>query len=162
MGAPLNKNPYARQTRQYKQAQVETATQEEILLLLYDGAIRFLVQANKALEKNDVEAFHNNLLKTQDIVMEFMTSLDMEVGGEVAKNLFALYEYLHYRLVQANIKKDATMVDEVLAHLRDLRKTWDEAIRIAAREKTADRCGADPSNDITDTRDGDNARTFSA
>ena len=71
-------------------------------------------------------------------------------GGEAAKNLMDLYEYLHYRLVQANIKKDAAMVEEVLGHLRELRKTWDEAIRIAKREKSTN----DEPNPETETPQG--------
>ncbi len=104
---------YARQARQYKQQQIETASPEEILIMLYEGAIRFLVIAKKSLDQKDIETFHNNLLRAQHIIIEFMTSLDMELGGEMATNLYNLYEYLHYRLVQANIQKDVVMIDEV-------------------------------------------------
>lgn len=132
-------NPYQQQAKQqaqqYKKQQIETATQEEILILLYDGAIRFLVVAKKAYEKKDIETFHRNIMKSQEIILEFMVSLDIEVGGEVAKNLLSLYEYLHYRLVQANIHKDMVMIDEVLKHLRQLKATWEEAIVIAANEQ---------------------------
>lgn len=131
---------YARQAKEYKQKQIETATQEEILILLYEGAIKFLMQAKQAhaqAEKPDIQTYHNKLIKAQAIIHEFMNSLDMEIGGETAKSLYALYEYLHYRLVQANIKKDVTMIDEVLGHLRSLKATWEEAIKIAAREKAA-------------------------
>ena len=129
---------YANQAKQYKRQQIETATPEELLIMLYEGAIRFLVVAKKAYEKPegpDIQAFHNNLLRSQDIIVEFMTSLDMELGGEMAANLFQLYEYLHYRLVQANIHKDMAMIDEVLDHLRKLKETWEQAIVIANREK---------------------------
>jgi flagellar secretion chaperone FliS len=102
--------------------------------MLYDGAIRFLLIAKKAHEAKDWEKYNNHLIKAQHIVLEFMNSLDMEVGGEMAVNLFRLYEYLHYRLVQANIKKDVAMVDEVLDHLRNLKSTWEEAIRLASKE----------------------------
>ena len=66
-----------------------------------------------------------------------MNSLDMEIGGETAVNLHRLYSYLYYRLVQANIKKDVVMIDEVLNHLKDLKATWEEAIRITNREKAS-------------------------
>jgi flagellar protein FliS len=128
-------NPYAKQAAVYKQNQVETATPEEILIMLYEGAIRFLVLTKKAKEANDVEKFHKNVIRAQHIIQEFMNSLDMEIGGEMAQNLFRLYEYLNYRLVQANIKKDVAMVDEVLDHLRSLKATWEEAIRIAQKER---------------------------
>lgn len=119
---------------QYLVQQIQTASREQLLLMLYDGAIRFLKLARKALDTKDYETSHNNLLKSQKILTELMSSLDMNVGGEVARNLMNLYEYLYYRLVQANLKRDPEMVDEVIGHLTDLRKTWDEAIKIAARE----------------------------
>ena len=131
-------HPYARQAAQYKKAQVETATPEELLIMLYDGAIRFLVVARKAMEEKDIEKSHNNLIKAQNILLEFMHSLDMEIGGEMAQNLYNLYEYLHHRLVQANIKKDLGMVDEVLGHLRALKATWEEAARISRKEMSED------------------------
>lgn len=135
-------NTYA---QQYHQQHVQTASPEQLLLMLYDGAIRFLKIARKGFEEQNIEKLHNNLLKTQHIITELMTSLDMEIGGEVAKNLYALYDYLYYRLVQANIKRDVTMVDEVLGHLESLRATWDEAIRIAAREAAQEQQAANPA-----------------
>ncbi len=128
-------NPYAKQAGQYLKNNVETASPDEVLIMLYDGAIRFLLIARKALEENNVEKSHNHLIKAQNIVLEFMNSLDMDMGGEIAVNLYRLYEYLHYRLVQANIKKDVAMIDEVLDHLRKLKETWEEASRIAKRER---------------------------
>jgi flagellar protein FliS len=130
--------------KQYKTQEIQTASQEEILILLYDGAIRFLKIAKKAMNaepRMDIEKAHNNLIKAQRIISEFMLSLDMEVGGELAQNLYRLYDYLHYRLVQANIKKDATMVDEVIEHLKELRQTWKEAIQNAANEKASTQPG---------------------
>ena len=64
-----------------------------------------------------------------------MNTLDRQNGGEVAVNLYKLYEYLNYRLVQSNIKKDVAGIDEVLKHLKELKATWEEAIKIAAREQ---------------------------
>ncbi|WP_373531386.1 flagellar export chaperone FliS [Vampirovibrio sp.] len=132
MNAP---NPYAKQAETYKKNQIETATPEEILIMLYEGAIRFLLVAKKGDAENDREKFSKNIIKSQHIIREFMESLDLEIGGEMALNLYRLYDYLHYRLVQANIKKDVAMLDEVLDHLRRLKKTWEEAILIAKREK---------------------------
>lgn len=128
-------NLYAKQAAQYQRQAIETATPEEILIMLYDGAIRFLLVGRKAMEEKDVAKSSRNLIKAQHILMEFMNTLDMEIGGELAVNLYRLYEYLHYRLVQANIKHDLEMVDEVLGHLRKLKSTWEEAIRITQKEK---------------------------
>lgn len=130
-------NPYSKQANIYRQNQIETATPEEILIMLYEGAIRFLVVAKKGVAENDMQKCHENVLRSQHIIREFMDSLDMEIGGEMALNLYRLYEYLHYRLIQFNIKKDVAMADEVLDHLRSLKTTWEEAIRIAKVEQAA-------------------------
>ncbi len=129
------------QANQYKTQQILTATQEEIMLMLYDGAIKFLMIAKKAMAAGDIQKAHDHLLKTQNIISEFMATLDMEIGGEVAKNLYSLYDYYNYRLVQANMNRDTAMIDEVLGHLRDLKKTWEEAVVIAAKEKAAEKSG---------------------
>lgn len=141
-------NPYIKKAEQYKKSQIETATPQEILIMLFEGAIRFLVIARKAMEEKDIQKSHKYLVKSQHIILEFMNSLDMEIGGDMAVNLYKLYEYLHYRLVQANIKKDVAMVDEVLDHLRSLKTTWEEAIRIANKEGN----GASDDTDFTADR----------
>jgi flagellar protein FliS len=138
----LSYNRYTSQVKQYKTHEIQTSSPEEILILLYDGAIRFLRIAKKGLEEKNIEKTHNNLIKAQRIISEFMLSLDMEIGGEVAKNLYNLYDYLHYRLVEANLKKDPEMVDEVLEHLRSLKQTWEEAIVIAAKETGPKKLGS--------------------
>ncbi len=127
----------AQQAKAYKRQQIETATPEEILLLLYDGAIRFLVISKDALKRGQIEKAHMHLIQTQNIIGEFMATLNLEIGGEVSQELYRLYEYLHHRLVEANVKKDVTMIDEVLVHLRKLRATWAEAIQRAAQEKNS-------------------------
>lgn len=144
-------NPYAKQAAQYKKNQIETASPEEILIMLYDGAIRFLLVAKKAHEEKDLEKYHNHLIKAQHIILEFMNTLDMEVGGEIALNLYRLYEYLHHRLVQANIKKDVAMIDEVVDHLRGLKTTWEEAIHIAKQERRSQTLpeGEHPADDTS-------------
>lgn len=128
----MNPNPYV---NTYKNNQIQTATREQILIMLYEGAIRFLNLAKIGLtEEQSVEKFHNNLIKTQRILMELMSTLDLQIGGEMARNLYRLYEYFHYRLVQANLKKDVSMVDEVQNHLRELKDTWEKAIAQAKQE----------------------------
>jgi flagellar secretion chaperone FliS len=136
---------------QYKQREVETASQEELLLLLYDGAIRFLNIAKKAMRENEIEKSHRYLLKTQSIINEFMVTLNFEVGGEPAQNLYQLYEYLYYRLVQANIHKDSAMVDEVLQHLRLLKDTWEKAIDIARKEDIGASASSKSKQDADDS-----------
>lgn len=122
---------------QYRQTQVQTAKPEQLLLMLYDGAISFLKKAKMAIESKNITEAHTFLIKTQDIIIELMLSLNMEVG-EIAVNLFRLYEYMHYRLVEANVNKDIKPVDEVLRMLQELRDTWDMAIKKLKEEKVED------------------------
>jgi flagellar protein FliS len=135
----MSANPYAAKqfAKQYKTQEIQTASQEEILILLYEGAIRFCKISKKAMVAGDIEKTHNNLIKAQRIISEFMLSLDMKVGGDLAQNLYQLYDYLHHQLVQANIKKNPALVDEVLGHLQSLKSTWEEAIKNTAKERGA-------------------------
>jgi flagellar secretion chaperone FliS len=127
-------HPYAKNAENYLRQSVETASQEQLLLMLYDGAIRFLNLAKKGIETKDIEKSHKNLLNAQHIISHFMDTLDLDIGGDVARNLMTLYEYLHWRLVQANIKKDIGMINEVLSHLTQLKGTWEQAIIISKTE----------------------------
>jgi flagellar protein FliS len=120
-------NPY----QQYQEANLETASQGKLLLMLYDGAIRFLVQSQLALEQRRWNDAHNFNLRAQDIVTELLVSLNMD-AGDVANNLYRLYEYMNWRLVQANIKRDVEGVREVVGYLRDLREAWGEAVKATA------------------------------
>jgi flagellar protein FliS len=140
---------------QYKKNEVETASPEQILILLYDGAIRFLIKAKQAIADNDVQETHNNIVACENIILEFMSSLDMENGGDLAQRLYNLYDYFYNVLVQANIKKDEQKVNEVLKHLKGLRETWQKAINIANQERlqSADNNLIDEDIDAYDTDD---------
>ncbi len=129
-------NPYL---KEYKKNQVQTATPEEVLILLYDGAIQFLIKAKAAIETKNYEQVNHNLLACQKIIYEFINTLDMEQGGQIAENLRLLYEYFISTLISANINKDMKKVNEVLKHLKNLRNTWQKAINIANAEKSSNR-----------------------
>ncbi|NLY10217.1 MAG: flagellar export chaperone FliS [Firmicutes bacterium] len=116
-------NPY----QAYKKTQVATASPGELLLLLFDGAIRFANQAKHFIEKKDLAAAHDKLCRAQDIVAELMFSLDRDVG-EIADNLYQLYDYIFNRLVEANVSKDISIVDECIHFLTDLRDTWRQVV----------------------------------
>lgn len=118
-------NPY----QQYQESSLETASQGKLLLMLYDGAIRFLLTTQLALEQQRWQDAHTANLRAQDIVTELMLCLNMETG-EIANNLFRLYEYMNWRLVQSNIRRDVTGVREVIGLLRELREAWGEAVKI--------------------------------
>ena len=118
----IGSNPYT----QYRKAQVETADQRQVMLMLYDGALRFLGSGMKALQERDLEAAHKNLLRVQDIVCELMASLDLEAGG-VAVALYRLYEYSYHLLLQANMKKDIEPLYQVEKLLLEFRDAWKQA-----------------------------------
>ncbi|MCR4441619.1 MAG: flagellar export chaperone FliS [Peptococcaceae bacterium] len=121
-------NPY----QQYRQQQVSAATPEKLLLMLFDGAIRFSGQALKSLQEKRNDAAHHSLTRVQDIIMELIGSLNMEY--EIAQNLYSLYYYLYRRLVEANVKKDAAIVEEVMKFLKELRGAWYETAAKAKSE----------------------------
>jgi flagellar protein FliS len=118
----MNANPY----EQYRQTAVETASPERLIIMLYDGAVKFINQAKISMNEGNIEETNKALFKTQDIISELMIGLNME-AGEIAQNLYNLYDYFQRRLVEANTKKDAGILDEVLGHLMELRETWAEA-----------------------------------
>ena len=96
--------------------------------MLYDGAIKFCNIAIAAIEKNDIEKAHNNIIKVERIIKEFQMTLDHKYP--VAKDFDQVYTYIIRRLHEANIKKDAEILEEVLKHLRTMRDTWKEVMAI--------------------------------
>jgi len=115
----------ALQRDKYLQTKIQTASPAQLLIMLYDGAIRFSRMAIDAIEKKQPQEAHNSLLRVQNIINEFIITLDRT--SPMADGLLRLYEYFHFRLIQANMKKDAEPVQEVLAHLIELRDTWVQA-----------------------------------
>ncbi|MGI6587220.1 MAG: flagellar export chaperone FliS [Peptococcia bacterium] len=122
-------NPY--QYQQYQQQQVFTAPPDKLLLMLFDGAIRFCNQAKKALVGQKLEESNYYIIKAEDIILELMTTLKMDF--EFSQQLYSLYDYLYRRLVEANIEKDMVLLDEVVELLTELRQTWAE-VAVKARE----------------------------
>ena len=121
----------------YLRSKVMTATPAELTLMLYEGAIKFVNKAIMSIEKDDVMGAHNNLMKTQRIIEELRASLDHKYP--VAKEFDTVYEYILRRLVEANIKKDKDILEEVLEHLRTMRDTWKEVMKDANAPQSASR-----------------------
>ena len=115
----------------YRQTQAQTAAPGELIVMLYRGAARFVASAIEAIEANDVEASHNQLVRAQAVITELLESLNVEQGGEVGRNLFRLYEFMNQRLVDANLRKDAAPARDVERLLRELLPAWEEAVRLA-------------------------------
>lgn len=113
----------------YKDTEIQTADQGKLILMLYDGAIRFLNIAIDNLTPRRYDVANNHILKAQDIVTELMLSLNLDQGGEIARNLFNIYAYLKKRLIEGNIAKDPDILREVLNHMGNLRSAWDEVAR---------------------------------
>lgn len=111
----------------YKKTQVSTASQGDLLLMLFDGAIRFANQGRQAIAEQDMEQANVKLLRAQDIVTELMISLDLD-QGEIAENLYQLYSFIYELLVEANIKKDVNLIDQAVRFLTELRDTWRQVV----------------------------------
>lgn len=124
-------NAYA----QYNNSKILTASPAELTLMLYDGAIKFCNIAIAAVEQKDVEKAHVNIVKTEKIVDHFRLTLDMKYP--VAQDFDRVYEYLQRRLFEANIKKDKEILEEVCTHLRSMRDTWKEVMRLNREKGTA-------------------------
>lgn len=117
---------------QYKTNSVYTANPEELTLMLYNGLVKFIMKAQYAISKNDMESANENIIKSQQIITELMSTLDKKY--EIANNLLLLYDYMLRRLIEANVKKNAGILDEVLDFVKQLRDTWEQAMKIAKQQ----------------------------
>lgn len=122
-------NPY----QQYTQNKVFTATPGELTLMLYDGIIKFSKRAKVAIEQKNIQDANEALLRSQNIIRELMITLKTEY--EVAKQLEKLYDFMLNNLIEANLKKDAKYVDEVIELAQDLHDTWKEAIKLERQQR---------------------------
>ena len=120
-------NTALRQANQaYGGAQVSTAPQKKLILMLYDGVIQNLNAAEAALAVKNLQTAHQKILKGQLIIEELMVTLNFDEGGDIAKDLYKLYEYFHWSLVQANINKDPVRIAEIRQYLEELRGSWQQ------------------------------------
>ena len=112
----------------YRQIALQTAPPGQLVLMLYDGAIRFSELALTGFAISDPAqrnmTINNNLRRARDIVRELNGCLDIDAGGQLAQTLRDLYDYMDRRLLESNLKKNRTGVDEVLGHLKELRDAW--------------------------------------
>lgn len=113
----------------YANNKIMTASPAELTLMLYEGAIKFCNIAIAAVEEKDIEKAHNNIIKVENIIEEFQSTLNHKYP--VAKDFDEVYSYLMRRLQEANFKKDKEILEEVLKHLRTMRDTWKEVMRLA-------------------------------
>lgn len=117
----------------YKQNSVTTASPGELTLMLYNGCLKFLTQSKKAIESKNYESKNTYIQKSQAIIAELMTTLNMDL--DVSKNMMALYEYMYARLSEANMKMDVTIIEEVEGLVTEFRDTWKQVIQINRKQQ---------------------------
>jgi flagellar protein FliS len=118
----------------YKETKVKTASQGQLIVMLYDGAVKQLNLAIEQLELNKnekkepgrIEKIGKAVMKAEEIITELMVSLDFEQGGEIAKNLFSLYTWFNRELLEANITQDTNRIKTVRNMIGELRNTWSD------------------------------------
>jgi len=115
----------------YKNNSVNFASKEQLLIMLLDGAVKFAKMGRQAIADKNVPKAHENIVKTQNIFYELMATLDVQKGGEWAKQLMGVYDFIVRRLTDANIKKDIDIMNEVIPLIEDIRDTWNEAYKIS-------------------------------
>lgn len=124
--------PYDKVAKSYKAQSVRTASPGKLVLMLFDGYLRFSAAAKKSFDETDLvkknEGINNNLIRAQNIVSELQSSLDMTVPGELPGTLYRLYDYVLTNLQQANIKKDPEKIDESDKVMSELRDSWAEML----------------------------------
>lgn len=117
----------------YKQNSVTTASPGELTLMLYNGCLKFLTQSKKAIESKNYESKNTYIQKSQAIIAELMTTLNMDL--EVSKNMMSLYEYMYARLSEANMKMDVAIIEEVEGLVTEFRDTWKQVIQINRKQQ---------------------------
>ena len=123
----------AKKLASYRSVSVDTASPGKLILMLFDGALRFLHLAEDGFRQSDVrirqETIHNNIVKTQNILLELQRSLNVRDGGEFAVNLFRIYDFMMAQLIEANTKKNAEKIRVVIQLLGEIRGAWDEMLQ---------------------------------
>ena len=129
---------YSNYQNAYKKASVNTLDQNKLIIMLYDGAIKNANFAVEYMESGEIEKVHDSLIKTKNIVTELLATLNMEHGGEIAKNLKSLYSYMFSQLIEANMEKKSEPVLNVIDLLKELRGAW---VQIREKKKPEEKKG---------------------
>lgn len=124
------KNAY----QKYKDTSIQSASREKLLLMLYEGAIRFTKKAAQACDEKNIAERGLNIGKAFDIIMELNNTLNHDVGGDISKNLEQLYMFIGEQLTKANVTGDRQHLDAALKILDTLYSGWVEAIEKLKRE----------------------------
>ena len=127
---------YTNAVSSYKETRVKTASQGQLVIMLYDAAVKSLdkglellaVDAGEKINPGNIENISKSILKAQEIITELTVSLDFEQGGEIARNLFSLYIWFNKELLEANITKDIHRITAIRNQLNELRSAWAEIV----------------------------------
>ncbi|WP_064093077.1 flagellar export chaperone FliS [Rossellomorea aquimaris] len=128
-------NPYTA----YQNNSVNTASPGELTLMLYNGSLKFIHLAKKAIEDKNIELRNTNIQKIQAIIQELMVTLNTDL--EISQNLMSLYDYVNHRLTEANIKNDVAILEEVEGLISEFRDTWKEVIQLNRQKQHAGQGG---------------------
>ena len=123
-------NPYNKYIKQYQASNINTATPEKLMILLFDGAIQFLQKAKIAIAEKNFKERSTNIDGARKIIRELMRTIDLENGNDVSKQLFKLYNRMAMNLIKANIQRNSGMIDEVINDLSNIRWGFQKAIEI--------------------------------
>ena len=129
-------NPY----QKYQNNAVTTASPGELTLMLYNGCLKFINLSKRAIEAKNIEEKNINIQKAQNIITELMVTLNMDL--EISRNMMALYDYANQRLIEANIKNELKLLEEVEEIMIDFRDTWKQAIQMNRQQQHAVAGGA--------------------
>jgi flagellar protein FliS len=126
---------YSNALSTYKETKIKTAGQGQLIIMLYEEAVKQLTRALEMMDSNKqkkdpgkIEQISKSVMKTEEIITELMVSLDFERGGEISKNLFALYSWFNRELLEANIAQDTGRITAVKNMLADLKDTWGQIV----------------------------------
>ena len=114
----------------YKSNSINFASKEQLLLMLCEGAVKFAKLGRQAIIDKDIKKSNDNIIRTEDIIYELMSTLDVSKGSDWAPQLMQVYDFINRRLIQANITKYVKIMDEVLPLIENIRVTWTQAYRI--------------------------------
>ena len=123
-------NPYSKYIKQYQASNINTATPEKLMILLFDGAIQFLQKATVAIAENNYKERSTNIDGARKIIRELMRTIDLENGNDVSKNLFKLYNRMAMDLIKANVLRNSEKIDTVIEDLTNIRWGFQKAIEI--------------------------------
>ena len=146
---------YGNYQNAYKKAAVNTLDQNKLIIMLYDGAIKNASFAVEHIKSGEIEKVHNCLIKTKNIVTELMATLNLEQGGDIAKNLQSLYSYMFSQLIEANMEKKFEPVLVVIDLLKELRAAW---VQINAKNKAETNKRNIPQSMLQNNQENDEKR----